>query len=403
MQGPVAEAARPHLGIDRLILHHVADFKGGEHQAAAVRYVDLLTIDDVALLEAIEKEIARGHPGLKLCLFQIGMFGSDRIGYDFLPIPKCEEIPRHNTYSPTELRQRRQAALVPQVPRKPPLSHAREPGYVVSRLWLRRTTADTNLLRALHTIDRYPLDLSHPIFARYPAMKFGERRAVEYFAELLSAEANALRGDVLVSPPIRRLPSGANLVCEALHKRLGLDMEVLRLTDPPDAFESEAEFAKWGDYAKLDFATRASIEPDEDVAFDHARLRGRTVIFVNDINVTGSQMRRIAPSLERAQPRAIHWLLILKVVPEVGRRYPHLESEINHSRYAKSDELIDFLRRADLTPTCKFVARLLTYGRESWARMCRSLDASRRRAIREAILAEGAYSGPLFREKIAML
>ncbi len=255
---------------------------------------------------------------------------------------------------------------------------------------------------ALHTIDRYPLDLRHPIFARYPAMKFGERGAVEYFARLLEPVARALGGDILTSPPVRRLPSGANLVCEALARRLGMDMEVLRQTDAPGTFESEAEFARLGDYARLDYAARQA-QADDEATFDAAKFEGRTVVFVNDINVTGSQQERIMRLLAPARPRAIHWLLIVDVVPEIGRCFPHLESEINHSRLADQDELIAFLRSAELTYTGKFVARLLSYGVESWMRIGRSLDRSTRRAIREAIQAEGAYPDTVFGEKLALL
>jgi hypothetical protein len=264
---------------------------------------------------------------------------------------------------------------------------------------LERTLA---VLRALHTIDRYPLDLRHPVFAHYPAMKFGERGAVEHFARLLEPVARALGGDILTAPPVLRLPSGANLICEALARHLGMEMEVLRQTEEPSAFESEAEFAQFGDYARLDYATRQA-EADEDAAFDAERFRGKEVVFVNDINVTGSQQERMTRLLALAQPRAVHWLLIVDVVPEVGRRYPHLESEINHSRLADQDELIAFLRAAELTYTGKFVARLLSYGVESWARICGSLDRATRRAIREAILAEGAYPDIVFGVKLALL
>ena len=258
------------------------------------------------------------------------------------------------------------------------------------------------VLRALHTINSYPFHLHHPVFARYPAMKFGEREAVEHFARLLEPAARSLGGDILTAPPVHGLPSGANLICEALARRLGMETEVLRLFDAPGAFESEAEFAQAGDYARLDYATRQA-EQEPDAVFDAAKFRGKSVVFVNDINVTGSQQERMMRLLAPARPRAVHWLLIVDVAPGVGRRFPHLESEINHSRLADRDELIAFLRLAELTYTGKFVARLLSYGIESWTRICRSLDRATRSAIREAILAEGVYPEAIFGEKLALL
>jgi hypothetical protein len=266
------------------------------------------------------------------------------------------------------------------------------------------------LLSALHTIKCYPPDLSHPVFANYPAMKFGERLSVDHFTELLAPLARRMiagsrgRECVLASPPVGGLPSGANLLCERLQAKLGkIESVALRLAEPPEPYENDAEFEAYGDYARLDYKTRRQCQfRDEDIAFDGERIRGRDVIFVNDINVTGSQMRRMREVLSRAHPHRIHWLLILNVAGRIGRCFPHLESEINHSRFAGQDELILFLRRSELCYTSKFVARLLSFGTSSLERIFRSVDAATRRGIARAIAAEGSYTGEFFREKIAL-
>ena len=266
------------------------------------------------------------------------------------------------------------------------------------------------MLCALHTIKCYPPDLADPVFAHYPAMKFGERRSVEHFAQLLAPLAARMieksrgRECVLTSPPVGGLPSGANLLCESLQAKLGgIEIAPLRLAEPQEPYESDAEFQAYGDYAKLDYKTRRLCQfNDEDIAFDGDRMRGRDVIFVNDINVTGSQMRRMKDVLSQARPHRIHWLLILNVAGRIGRRFPHLENEINHSRFSGQDELISLLRRSELRYTGKFVARLLSFGTSSLERIFRSIDAATRHAIARAIAAEGMYGGESFREKIAL-
>ncbi len=266
------------------------------------------------------------------------------------------------------------------------------------------------MLSALHTIKCYPPDLGNPIFRQYPAMKFGERHSVEHFARLLAPLAARMieksrgRECVLTSPPVRGLPSGANLLCEALQKKLGgIEIVPLRLTEPPEPFESDAEFQAYGDYARLDYETRRVCQFDDaDIAYEGERIRGRDVIFVNDINVTGSQMRLMKTVLSRARPRRIHWLLILDVARRIGRRFPQLENEINCSRFSGRDEIISFLRRSELQYTGKFVARLLSFGTSSLERIFQSIDAATRHAIARAIAAEGVYCGEPFREKIAL-
>ena len=270
------------------------------------------------------------------------------------------------------------------------------------------------MLLALHKIQTYPFDLDHPVFARYPAMKFGDLEAVRHFARLLVPLAARLYRErcndnlVLTSPPVSSLPSGANLLCEAVHAELrrgGLpaDLEALRLEQDPQPFEDEKEFRARGDYAKLDCETRlqSQLAQAPDVRFDAQAFRGRHVVFVNDINVTGAQMRCMRALLARAQPRSLDWLFIVDVAPRIGRHRPGLESEINQSRLTEDRELVSFLRRSELRYTGKFVARLLSFGGERLADIFRQLDAATRNAIRDAVAREGSYSRSFFSEKIA--
>jgi hypothetical protein len=261
---------------------------------------------------------------------------------------------------------------------------------------------------ALHRLESYPPDLQHSIFAQYPAMKYGERRAVEHYARLLAPRAAEMIATapldewVLTSPPVRSLPSGANLLCGALSRRLGLRRERLDLVDDPQPFRDEKQFAAYGDYAKLDYRTRCAVQYRADeVSYDEAALRGRQVVFVNDINVTGAQMRWIGAVLERAAPRAVHWLYIVDVAPQIGRAFPQVEDEINSSRLAGRDEIAAFLRDAELRCTTKLAARLLGFGSTSLERIFRSIDAAKRRGLLEALYADATYASEFLKRKLA--
>lgn len=264
------------------------------------------------------------------------------------------------------------------------------------------------MFSALHRIEAYPPDLDHPIFEQYPAMKFGERRAVEHFARLLVPRAADVIATspaddwVLTSPPIRSLPGGANLLCDALGRRLGLRPMRLDLADRSRPFRNDAEFAAYGDYAKLDYRTRRKVQyAEDDVAYDMAAMRGRQVVFVNDINVTGSQMRWMDGVLRRSEPRAIHWLFIVDVEPAIGRAFPQIEDEINRSRFAEPKELASFLRESDLRCTTKLAARLLGFGTASLERIFRSIGGAKRRGLLEALFEDGTYAHEFLREKLA--
>jgi hypothetical protein len=271
------------------------------------------------------------------------------------------------------------------------------------------------LLSALHTIGTYPPDLSDPVFAQYPAMKFGGRDAVRHFAQALAPAARRLIADsggrafVLTSPILQGLPCGANRVCAALHAILvetlpdGVDLRLETLdVRPPVPIHDAIEFEHYNEYSKQDLKTRRALHPDPapDAACDDARFAARNVVFVNDINVTGTQMRWVSKLPHLARAASLDWLLILNVENDIGCRVPQLESEINASSLAAQDAFTAFLRGSEFDCTGKLVARLLSYDAATLRDIFRGLDAGKRRQLHQGILAEGIYGTALFREKL---
>jgi hypothetical protein len=277
------------------------------------------------------------------------------------------------------------------------------------------------MLSALHTISSYPPDLADPVFAHYPAMKFGHRQSVDRFADMLvplavrmvTQSQPPVREWVLTSPSLRGLPCGANLVCRALHPRLcralpdgfTLDFEAAAHVGPWPQIQDAAEFEQYGEYSKQSVEVRRAIRLgiDRNIAFDAEKIRGRGVIYFNDINVTGAQMERTKAVYAPAQPEALHWLLIVNVEAGIGRRFPHVENEINRSGLAELDAFVSFLQTADLQYTGKLVSRLLAYDAATLERIFRSLDPFRRRGLRQAILDEDRYGSAFFEEKLQVV
>ena len=271
------------------------------------------------------------------------------------------------------------------------------------------------MLSALHTIGAYPPDLSDPVFAHYPAMKFGGRQAVRHYAQALAPAARRLiaqadgRAFVLTSPILQGLPCGANLVCAALYDSLAgtlppgttLALETLDVR-PPVPIHDAIEFAHYNDYSKQDLKTRRALHPDPapDPACDDARFEARNVIFVNDINVTGTQMRWIGKLPRLARARSLDWLLIVNVANDIGCRFPQLENEINTSSLGDLESLTAFLRTTELDCTGKLAARLVSCDAAELRRMFRKLDPGKRRQLQRGILDEGIYGADLFGEKL---
>jgi hypothetical protein len=274
------------------------------------------------------------------------------------------------------------------------------------------------MLSALHMIKTYPFDLEAPIFSHYPAMKFGHLDSVNYFAELLAPMALEAIADVpakdagwvLTSPPLQGLPCGANLVCRAICSRLAkalpngraprLDpMAVLGRRMP---ISNPADFEGYNEYSRHDLKQRRQfhLARHERATYDLANFEGRHAVFVNDINVTGTQLATIRKLLQSAGVRSLDVLLIVNVDRAIGCAFPQLEYEINTSRFADLAEFIAFLRDGEFEPTGKLISRLMSHDLHAFAAIFEALRPPKRQMLHRAILQEGLYAGPLFKEKI---
>jgi hypothetical protein len=280
---------------------------------------------------------------------------------------------------------------------------------------------ERDVLSALHTIHDYPFDLSESIFARYPAMKLGDGGSVDHYAGLLAPIirqriVEALPADcewVLTSPPLQGLPCGANLVCRAVYEILAdtlpqdvsLRLDRLNVQGARTPLGSQTDFERFNDYSKQDLKTRQDyrLEGEDGALYDLAGFAGRRAVFVNDINVTGTQLDSIEKLLRRAGVRSLDCFLILNVDRHVGRRFPQLENEVNTSKISSLAEFTSFLRNSEYRCTGKLISRLLSYDAESLEGIFAALDCEKRLLLRRAILEEGIYGGAFFGEKISVV
>lgn len=277
------------------------------------------------------------------------------------------------------------------------------------------------MLSALHTINSYPFDTGSPIFAHYPAMKFGHRQSVDHFAGLLAPMAfeaivNAPskdRGWVLTSPPLHGLPSGANLLCRAiagilarsLPDQLAPRLEMLDVQGRRKPIESQADFERYNEYSKQDLKTRQHfrLAREERATCDLANFEGRRVIFVNDINVTGTHLASITKLLHGAGVKSLDFILIVNVDQPIGCKFPHLENEINNSKIADLPEFTAFLRDCEFEATAKLISRLMSYDPDRLVAIFEALRPPKRRMLHRAILQEGLYGGALFKDRMQVV
>jgi hypothetical protein len=243
---------------------------------------------------------------------------------------------------------------------------------------------------SLYRISRLPLDANAEIFRQYPAFKLGVTDSVRYYARLLlPLVKNLLASDsqhtdwILTGPAISaQTPAAANLLCRELLDLYGRERDArhskeLSLMDIRYDNEPTASI----DYANLDFADRlAERERLSPRLVRNADFRGRPILFVNDICVTGAQQHAMQQYFDRDEAACVRWLYLMVVDPEIGRANPKIEWQINFSPF---EELLRMVSREEIQFTGKCVLRLMQLSIAELDQVLRALNEERRNRLLE--------------------
>lgn len=272
---------------------------------------------------------------------------------------------------------------------------------------------------SLIRITRRPADGDAEILRAYPAFKLGAEVGVRYFAgrllplvERLILADHAHRDWVLTSPAVvGRTPAAANLLCRALFASCRRDPAILprgacTLVDLAHSDESPG-LTDWKDPAKpLDYAQlglEARVQERERLLRRLApreAFRGRPVLFVNDICVTGAQQRAMQQYFDRAGAACVRWLYVIEVAPEIGMAHPTIEAEINDIPF---EELLRTVASEPIQWTGKCVQKLMHLDVEELRRVLEALGDERRRRLLELSAWNGYDTRVEFRDRMELL
>ena len=250
-------------------------------------------------------------------------------------------------------------------------------------------------------------------------MKLGVRESVREYGRLLlplARDVIARRPErvewVVTAPPFFAVPAGANLVAWEIARLLTAELpshRSLRATDlhlsvPTGAALHDvvtSEYSNKGLEARIE--ERRRLFDDRTPPLDPSVFRGRAVLFVNDINVTGTQQAFMQLAFDAVAPASVDWLYIVEVDPGLGRSNPELEYTLNHLRLETFEAFADVVARADIDYTCRCIRRLLAYPAAQLESLFRGLDDARRNLLYDLAVQEGIYTREDDVAKLALL
>ena len=256
-------------------------------------------------------------------------------------------------------------------------------------------------LLSLHRIAELPLDKDAEIFRHYPAFKLGVTAAVHHYAQLLLPLVNELIDNdsdwILTAPPIvAHTPAGANLLCWELFDLLR-DSKQLTLID----MHYEKEATASADYAKMNFADRVTERERLSRQLVHnADFRGRPILFINDICVTGAQQQAMQQYFESAGVACVKWVYLIVVEPQIGKMDPKIEWQINSAPF---DDVLRMVSREQIQFTGKCVLTLMHLSVAELEQVLRALNTERRTQLLKLAVLNGFKNLDGFQQQMELV
>ena len=262
----------------------------------------------------------------------------------------------------------------------------------------------------LHRIDELPFDEQAEILRHYPGFKLGVTDNVRYYARRLLplvrdliANDSQHNGWVLTGPAIAaETMAAANLLCRELsdlylRQRDTCNYKELSLIDIQYGNGGTASI----DYANLDFAERLTLrERLSQRLVRNAEFRGRPILFVNDVCVTGAQQQAMQEYFERDGAACVRWLYLIVIDPEIGRANPKIEWQLN---FAPFEDLLRMVSREQIQFTGKCMTRLMHLSVAELDKVLRALDVQRRARLLELATLNGFQNLDGFEEQMKLV
>lgn len=280
---------------------------------------------------------------------------------------------------------------------------------------------DNSFTYALEEIQALPLSLDQPLYRQYPAMKLGRLEQIDFFSfQLCKLAMDILSNNkheknnawVLTAPAYYQLPAAANLLARKVHKllqqlRFDIDLIEPRLSQEQIEIRNQDDLKNYYDYSKNGLqeriAERQRVQQNKDTDALKALFSDKSVIVINDINVTGTQQYFMQQRFDELNVKSCHWLYIFTIENSLAQRHPEIEHQINNSQLQDLDTYATLLADSRTQHTARCIGRLFNESIDNFRYLISILDKKSKENIYQLARKEGRYNSELFTEKMKLL
>lgn len=285
------------------------------------------------------------------------------------------------------------------------------------------TPHSDGMIYALEEINSFPVTFDHPLFRHYPAMKLGKSEAVDFYSYPLAHQTIAILNHdfqeygqnhqwLLTAPAFFHLPAAANLLARKVHSLLqqqGITIDLVepRLQQEQIQIRTQDEINNYYNYSKNTLqqriAERQRVQQTTDTHILQPLFKEKSVIVINDINVTGTQQHFMRKRFAELGVKACHWLYIFTIDRTLAERNPEIEFQINNSQLLHIDDFAKLLINPETQHTARCMGRFFNESHENFCYLVSKLDTKLRNRLYQLALQEGRYNNEFFNAKMEIL
>lgn len=222
--------------------------------------------------------------------------------------------------------------------------------------------------------------------SEYSRFKYGDDNAALKYAQQISAllECSYLEDAVITTSGYGFAPPAAYRVAKHLSYLLQLPLIHIHRSNISD-----------GDYASMDMETRNKNLNHTNLTVQ-GEVRGKTVLAVDDVKVTGVHEKAVEKALSDAGAVRVMHAYIIDAYD--ARKNPRIESSLNSAVLQDYQKLADLFASKHFVPNARVVKLLLTATPDDRKLLMGSLNVLQQEWVVEAVIRDKLWATPAYRE-----
>lgn len=238
----------------------------------------------------------------------------------------------------------------------------------------------------------------------YSRLKFGclataERFGVELADWMVATHPEAFASPCLVIPsPYNNVENAATLVTKAFLRRANRHLAEAGLSHVDYALiNRKLSYTK--DYGFMDSKSRADLLKGDTFYFDSDYFRGKTLILLDDIRITGAHEHRVRDILS-GHDAPIFSVYYAMMTGDTSRS--SIEAELNLNGIDTIDDIVA-LSYQNVAPIIRPIKYVLTRQKDDFLRFLANADGDYLSAIYDGAISEGYYAMDDFSTNLKLL